>query len=158
MCNLCMLNGILPPSIWVYAWLPILSSLRVSHAEHDTNIFSPCGTLDAMRVGVVQLIGEHNFHNLYKLDLAKQLTSFQWCILCVDISPPGSGDMHVFDLVGTVFLYNQVWHIMAVLLLTGAQFELPSVIFILLNVDLSAPSMHPEDEEPQPLVTCKLEY
>jgi tRNA pseudouridine38/39 synthase len=108
--------------------------------------------------GVVQLISEHNFCNLYKLDPANQLTSFQQHILCTDISPLGSGNMHVFDLVSTVFLYNQVWHIMVVLLLTGAWFELPSVISTLLNVDLSMPSMHLEDKELQLLVTCKLEY
>jgi tRNA U38,U39,U40 pseudouridine synthase TruA len=108
--------------------------------------------------GVVQLISEHNFCNLYKLDPANQLTSFQQHILCADISPLGSGNMHVFDLVSTVFLYNQVWHIMVVLLLTGAWFELPSVISTLLNVDLSMPSMHLEDKELQLLVTCKLEY
>jgi tRNA pseudouridine38/39 synthase len=74
------------------------------------------------------------------------------------LSPLGSGDMHVSDLIGTVFLYNQVWHIMAVLLLIGMQFELPSVISALLNVDLSTPSVHPEDKELPPLVTCKPEY
>jgi tRNA pseudouridine synthase len=74
------------------------------------------------------------------------------------LSPLGSGDMHVSDLIGTAFLYNQVRHIMAVLLLIGVRFESPSVISALLNVDPSALSVHPEDEELPPLVTCKPEY
>jgi hypothetical protein len=128
-------NGILPPLNQVYAQSPILPSLCVSHAECDTNIFLHAEPRCRCNVhGAVQLIGEHNFCNLYELDPAKQLTSFQQHILCVDISPLGSGNMHVFDLVGTVFLYNQMRHIMAVLLLTGAQFKLPSVISTLLNI------------------------
>jgi tRNA pseudouridine38/39 synthase len=35
--------------------------------------------------------------------------------------------MPVLDLVGTAFLYNQVRHIMAILLLIGARLELPSL-------------------------------
>jgi tRNA pseudouridine38/39 synthase len=77
------------------------------------------------------------------------LTSFQRRILCADISPVGNDntnhhyhygsgghcDMHVFDLVGTAFLYDLVWHIMAVLLLIGTQLESPSVISVLMDLD-----------------------
>lgn len=84
--------------------------------------------------------------------------------------------MHVLDLVGTAFLYNQVRHIMAVLLLVGARLESPSVISALLNADpnreendnnngsssssssISGAPTAPEDEAPPPLVTCKPEY
>lgn len=72
--------------------------------------------------------------------------------------------MHVLDLVGTAFLYNQVRHIMAVLLLVGARLESPSVISALLNVDPDERSGNGEGDgdgdEPPPLpaVTCKPEY
>jgi len=121
-----------------------------------------------MRNGAARLVGEHDFRNLCKLDPAKQLTSFRRRILRADISTLDGGDddvnMHVFDLVGTAFLYNQVRHIMAVLLLIGARLESPGVISALLNADPnreendgSTPTA-PEDEAPPPLVTCKPEY
>ena len=159
------LNAILPPSIRVYAWAPVgpTFSARFScRARHYKYFFSGRNLdVDAMRAGAARLVGEHDFRNLCKLDPAKQLTSFRRRILRADVSPlshDGNG-MHVFDLVGTAFLYNQVRHIMAVLLLIGVRFESPSVVSALLNADPSAPGVHPEDEEPPPpLVTCKPEY
>jgi tRNA pseudouridine38/39 synthase len=158
------LNAILPPSIRVYAWAPVepTFSARFScRARHYKYFFSGQSLdVDAMRAGAARLVGEHDFRNLCKLDPARQLTSFRRRILRADVSPlshDGNG-MHVFDLVGTAFLYNQVRHIMAVLLLIGARLESPSVVSALLNADPSAPGVHPEDEEPPPLVTCKPEY
>jgi tRNA pseudouridine38/39 synthase len=158
------LNGILPPSIRVYAWAPVgpAFSARFScRARHYKYFFSGRNLdVDAMRAGAARLVGEHDFRNLCKLDPARQLTSFRRRILRADVSPLShdANGMHVFDLVGTAFLYNQVRHIMAVLLLIGARFESASVVSALLNADPSAPCVHPEDEEPPPLVTCKPEY
>ena len=162
------LNIILPPSIRVYAWAPVAPSFsaRFSCRARHYKYFFSARNLDvaAMRNGAARLVGEHDFRNLCKLDPAKQLTSFRRRILRADVSPLDD-DMHVFDLVGTAFLYNQVRHIMAVLLLIGARLESPGVISALLNADpdraendnstLTAPS---EDEAPPPLVTCKPEY
>ena len=164
------LNAILPPSIRVYAWAPVAPtfSARFScRARHYKYFFSAHNLdVDAMRNAAGRLIGEHDFRNLSKLDPAKQLTSFRRRILRADISPldneAGSRcDMHVLDLIGTAFLYNQVRHIMAVLLLIGARLELPSVISALLNVDPNGNDGggdYGEDEAPPPLVTCKPEY
>ena len=179
------LNTILPPSIRVYAWAPVAPtfSARFSCRARHYKYFFSARNLDvaAMRDGAARLVGEHDFRNLSKLDPAKQLTSFRRRILRADISPVGDGDdddnhrhhgtggrcdMHVLDLVGTAFLYNQVRHIMAVLLLIGARLETPSVISALMNV---GPDEHSgngngddgEGEEmdaPLPLVTCKPEY
>ena len=175
------LNAILPPSIRVYAWAPVAPafSARFSCRARHYKYFFSARNLDvaAMRDGAARLVGEHDFRNLSKLDPAKQLTSFRRRILRADISPldandshhhhgagSGSGDMHVLDLVGTAFLYNQVRHIMAVLLLIGARLESPSVISALMNVDPDECSGDfngggdREEEAPPPLVTCKPEY
>ncbi|KAI0277806.1 pseudouridine synthase, partial [Russula aff. rugulosa BPL654] len=173
------LNAILPPSIRVYAWAPVAPafsarfSCRVRHYKY---FFSAARNLDidAMRNAAGRLVGEHDFRNLCKLDPAKQITSFRRRILRADISPlnddhnnnntaglGGGGDMHVLDLVGTAFLYNQVRHIMAVLLLIGARLESPSVISALLNVDPNSNNAGGEEdyrEEEPPVVTCKPEY
>jgi len=174
------LNAILPPSIRVYAWAPVASSFSARFScrtRHYKYFFSARSLdVDAMRAGAARLVGEHDFRNLCKLDPAKQLTSFRRRILRADISPAvvdggnSDVDMHVLDLVGSAFLYNQVRHIMAVLLLIGARLEAPSVLSALLNADPDgkdeggvgrAPplAVQPEgDEPPPPRVTCKPEY
>ena len=167
------LNAILPPTIRVYAWAPISPtfSARFSCRARHYKYFFSARNLDvhAMRSGAARLVGEHDFRNLCKVDPSKQLTSFRRRILRADISPPvadtdpdnddddDNDGMHVFDLVGTAFLYNQVRHIMAVLLLIGARLESPSVISALLNVDPDENTAD-GDERPLPLVTCKPEY
>ncbi|KAF8494371.1 pseudouridine synthase [Russula emetica] len=171
------LNAILPPSIRVYAWAPVAPafSARFScRARHYKYFFSARNLdVDAMRNAAGRLVGEHDFRNLSKLDPAKQLTSFRRRILRADISPlaldndndgrnnneTGGGrcDMHVLDLVGTAFLYNQVRHIMAVLLLIGARLESPGVISALMNVDPNSNGGEEEEALP-PVVTCKPEY
>ena len=177
------LNAILPPSIRVYAWAPVGHSFSARFScrtRHYKYFFSARNLdVDAMRAGAARLVGEHDFRNLCKLDPAKQLTSFRRRILRADISPVvvggggGGGsdmDMHVLDLVGSAFLYNQVRHIMAVLLLIGARLEAPNVVSALLNADPDGdggggvgqtplPAVLPEGEEPPPpRVTCKPEY
>ncbi|KAH9020031.1 pseudouridine synthase [Lactarius pseudohatsudake] len=162
------LNAILPPSIRVYAWAPVASSFSARFScrtRHYKYFFSARSLdVDAMRDGAARLVGEHDFRNLCKLDPAKQLTSFRRRILRADISHivvgGGSTHMHVLDLVGSAFLYNQVRHIMAVLLLIGARLEVPSVISALLNADPSAPPavLEGEPPPPPPCVTCKPEY
>ena len=191
------LNAILPPTIRVYAWAPVAPafSARFScRARHYKYFFSARNLdVDMMRDAAARLVGEHDFRNLCKLDPAKQLTSFRRRILRADISPLDNDDggststsrsrrrsMHVFDLVGTAFLYNQVRHIMAVLLLIGARLESSSLISALLNADpdegssgdctttttttaaAAAPTVTEGKEDgevaPPPRVTCKPEY
>ncbi|KAH9953603.1 pseudouridine synthase [Russula dissimulans] len=166
------LNAILPPTIRVYAWAPVSPtfSARFSCRSRHYKYFFSARNLDvpAMRSGAARLVGEHDFRNLCKIDRSKQLTSFRRRILRADISPlaadaDGADGMHVLDLVGTAFLYHQVRHIMAVLLLIGTRLESPRVISALLNVGLdegsnSGTADGGEDEGPLPLVTRKPEY
>ena len=122
-----------------------------------------------MREAAARLVGEHDFRNLCKLDPAKQITSFRRKILRADISPASvlaNADavsdrphMCVLDLVGTAFLYNQVRHIMGILLLVGTGLEHPSVVTSLLNAEPESPEPpFREGEAPPELVTCKPEY
>ncbi|CAO1632018.1 unnamed protein product [Jaminaea pallidilutea] len=56
----------------------------------------------------------------------------------------GHEDMYVLNLRGTAFLYHQVRHIMAILLLIGARLEPPSIVKELLNI---RPGAWAEDSE-----------
>lgn len=182
-----MLNRVLPPTIRMLAWSPIspeFSSRFACQYRHYKYFFSAHGLdLEAMQDAASRLIGEHDFRNLCKLDAGKQITNFKRRILRAEINPapifaPSSSTttsstststscaedsrnsgMHVFDLAGTAFLYNQVRHIVAILFLVGSGLEPPSVVSSLINTDPANP--YPpfrEGEHAPEIVECKPEY
>ncbi|KAL0952743.1 hypothetical protein HGRIS_006974 [Hohenbuehelia grisea] len=167
-----ILNRLLPPTIRILAWSPVdpsFSSRFACQFRHYKYFFAGAGLdIERVRSGAQRLLGEHDFRNLCKLDPAKQITNFRRKILRADVSRVegvgtfegrGGGEMYVFDLVGTAFLYHQVRHIMAILFLVGSGLEEPAVVSALLNV---APGL----EEPRgddgtaalPVVESKPEY
>ena len=111
--------------------------------------FAPQLDLGRMREAAARLVGEHDFSNLCKVDASKQITSFLrrvdgatidrvergWPVTG-DSAPPTHEEepMYVLNLRGTAFLYHQVRHIMAVLLLVGAGLEEPAVVTQLTDV------------------------
>ncbi|KIY48554.1 pseudouridine synthase [Fistulina hepatica ATCC 64428] len=150
-----MLNRILPLTIRVLAWSPVAPdfSARFSCASRYYKYFFHPDALDvdAMQDACKRLLGTHDFRNLHKHDPAKQLTAFERTILRAEVVPVESSDgyphqvdartgMWVLNLEGTAFLYHQVRHIMAVLLLVGAGLEPPSVVSALMN---TAPGAEP---------------
>lgn len=120
--------------------------------------------IEAMREAAGFLLGEHDFRNLCKVDPSKQIKNFRRRIDGVSIDKVESHwpaadpralqqrvvkengevkadddeDMYVLNLRGTAFLYHQVRHIMAVLLLVGAGMEKPTIVKELLNVKSGA--------------------
>ncbi|KIP01371.1 hypothetical protein PHLGIDRAFT_20673 [Phlebiopsis gigantea 11061_1 CR5-6] len=162
------LNAVLPPTLRVVAWSPVSSDFSARfncRGRHYKYFFSSRGLdIEAMRDGASRLLGEHDFRNLHKLDPAKQLTTFRRRISRAEISSVGpvNGDgtqMHVFDLLGTAFLYNQVRHIMAILFFVGTGLERPEVVTALLNTDPQNPypPFRPGEVDP-PIVTTKPIY
>ncbi|PCH43000.1 tRNA pseudouridine synthase [Wolfiporia cocos MD-104 SS10] len=159
-----LLNNVLPPTIRIIAWSPVASDFSARFScryRHYKYFFNPVGLdLAAMQDAASRLVGENDFRNLCKLDPSKQLTIFTRRILSANINPAGTdGNLYVFDLVGTAFLYNQVRHIMAILFLVGTRLEPPSIVDALLNVDPKHPRPPFKDGEPQPaIVQSKPEY
>ncbi|EIN05839.1 pseudouridine synthase [Punctularia strigosozonata HHB-11173 SS5] len=156
-----MLNRVLPPTIRVLAWSPVAPDFSARHNckyRHYKYFFDAERlNIDAMRDAASRLVGEHDFRNLSTLDPSKQLTSFNRRILRAEISPVApemkcAGGMHVFDLVGRAFLFNQVRRIMAVLMLVGTELEPPSVVSALLNADPEHPAPAWCDAEDPPPV------
>lgn len=117
--------------------------------------------IQAMREAASYLLGEHDFRNLCKVDPSKQIKNFRRRIDGVSIdkvqpgwptldasdkrrevdeieTEPEAEEMYVLNLRGTAFLYHQVRHIMAVLLLVGARMEKPSIVQELLNIKSGA--------------------
>jgi tRNA pseudouridine38/39 synthase len=152
-----LLNNVLPPSLRVLSWSPVSPSFSARfncQGRHYKYFFVGRGLdVDAMRDAAQRLVGEHDWRNLCKVDPAKfrldaegeERWSFRRVVKRADISlvsseeQEGLGEMYVFDLMGTAFLYNQVRHIMAVLFLVGSGLENASVVSALLNVDPSRP-------------------
>jgi tRNA pseudouridine38/39 synthase len=116
-----------------------------------------------MEAAAAHLLGEHDFRNLCKLDVQRQLTNFKRKILRASITPLAdetdetNDRMYVFDLVGTAFLYHQVRHIMAALFLVGSGFEHPKIIAELMNVEEGAEPTH-EAGEAYTVVSSKPDY
>lgn len=149
-----VLNRILPDTIRVIAWSPIsdnFSSRFSCKYRHYKYFFSSLHLdIPRMEAAAARLLGEHDFRNLCKLDVQKQLTSFKRKILRASFTLlEGAGDgldrMYVFDLVGTAFLYHQVRHIMAVLFLVGSGLEPPEVMTELMNVEDGAEPLLDDD-------------
>ena len=163
------LNRVLPPTIRVVAWSPVKPtfSSRFACKYRHYKYFFHSQNLDISRMqdAASRLLGEHDFRNLCKLDASKQILNFRRTILQASISPArleGKADLNdiwVFDLKGTAFLYNQVRHIVAILLLIGAGLEHPSLMTALVNVDKERPYPAFKEGEPiPPIVDRKPEY
>ncbi|RAK98242.1 pseudouridine synthase DEG1 [Aspergillus ibericus CBS 121593] len=120
--------------------------------------------IDAMREAAKYFEGTHDFRNFCKLDVTKQIESFQRDIFRADIelldartnplgyvtqpefsatgqstesSPaplPTASQVYVFHLEGSAFLWHQVRHMVNVLFLVGQGLEPPSIVAELLDV------------------------
>ncbi|KAH7872613.1 pseudouridine synthase [Lentinula edodes] len=161
-----ILNRILPHTIRILAWSPVSTTFSARFAckcRHYKYFFSSEHLdIPKMRDAASRLLGLHDFRNLCKLDTAKQITVFDRKILRADIDPvdpstsTNSSSMYVLNLVGTAFLYHQVRHIMAILLLVGRGLEQPSVVTSLLNTQEGAEQSRPG--ESLAVVDSKPEY
>ena len=161
-----ILNRILPPSIRVLAWSPVSDAFsarfncRRRHYKYFFNSLplpSPPLDLDRLQDAASRLVGEHDFRNFCKLDGSKQIERYGRRVDRAEISvlrkgdtirdgTNGLGDLYVLDLVGSAFLWHQVRHIMAILLLIGHDLEQPSVIDALLNANPER--AHPDSSIP----------
>jgi tRNA pseudouridine38/39 synthase len=156
-----ILNRILPPSIRVLAWSPVSDEFsarfncRHRHYKYFFNSLpapSPPLDLDRLQDAASRLVGEHDFRNFCKLDGSKQIERYERRIDRAKISVLRKGDtirdgkvhlgdLYVLDLVGSAFLWHQVRHIMAILLLIGHGLEQPSVIEALMNANPEKPHL-----------------
>lgn len=84
-----ILNGVLPPEIRVLAWAPVDQefSARFDCRQRTYRYFFPRGSLDVerMREGAALLVGEHDFRNLCKMDVANGVTNYMRRILRTSI-------------------------------------------------------------------------
>lgn len=148
-----LLNRVLPPDIRALAWAPVPGTFdaRFSALYRTYKYYFPLGTLDlaAMRAGAASFVGDHDFRNFCKMDVAGGVTNFRRRILRFDValSDPrdaaavaaGTADratvMCEFTIQGLAFLWHQVRCMVAVLFMVGAGAERPEVVAQLLDVE-----------------------
>ncbi|VDP07198.1 unnamed protein product [Soboliphyme baturini] len=155
-----VLNRVLPPEIRVLAWCPVEKSFsaRFSCLSRTYKYYFPKGNLkiEKMRTACHYLLGEHDFRNFCKIDVAKN--GFAHCTRCItaaDVTVEDSGsksgvetndgqgesddsvDARILCLTitGKAFLWHQIRCILSVLFLIGQGKENPEVVLDLLDVE-----------------------
>lgn len=161
-----LLNGVLPDSIRVIGWAPVeveFNSRFSCKHRHYKYVFhpkpsptSPLLDLDLMRQGAAHLLGEHDFRNFCKLDGSKQIENHNRNVLKAYFEQ--EGDLIVFNLIGTAFLWHQVRHVIGVLFLIGSKLERPELVRNLLDVQANPSKPTYTMGEPLPLTLYECAY
>ncbi|KAF2841813.1 pseudouridine synthase [Patellaria atrata CBS 101060] len=119
----------------------------------------------AMREAASYLVGLHDFRNFCKVDPTKQITNFERRVFHADITEVTSLNapaaflkdipfsypsqrneqssptnvsplkLYTFDVNGSAFLWHQVRHLIAILILVGQGLESPSIVKELLDIE-----------------------
>nr|XP_034191751.1 tRNA pseudouridine(38/39) synthase [Osmia lignaria] len=140
-----ILNRLLPSNIRCIAWCPVPDdfSARFDCKFRKYKYFFPRGNLniDAMDKAVKYVIGEHDFRNICKMDVANGVTNYMRTIINAEVSlyrrnfKNFSGyDICQLIISSQAFLWHQIRCLMGVLLLIGQEKEKPEVILELLDI------------------------
>ena len=176
-----VLNHSLPDTIRVLGWCEVTPdfSARFSCGTRTYRYFFQRRRLDvaAMNDAAGRLVGEHDFRNLAKLDVAN-VSNFVRVIQYAKVVPflgsgrrgdeqapatattegEGGGDLFMLEIRGVAFLWHQVRNIMAVLTMVGEGKEDPAVVDALFDVSScpACPDYMMADERPLVLHHCEV--
>jgi len=187
-CYVHILNKVLPPVCRVLAWSPVDVdfSARFSCKSRTYKYFFPRGDLNLERMNTAGqcLIGEKDYRNFCKMDVANGVIKYVRRILSVDIrstsdifqsrigadcntqqvkpvvSPTSdSYEMCEITISGLAFLWHQIRCIVAVLFMIGQGKEDPQIVADLLDVDKHPckPQYTMASELPLVLFDCQFE-
>ncbi|XP_017892079.1 tRNA pseudouridine(38/39) synthase isoform X2 [Ceratina calcarata] len=165
-----MLNRLLPPGIKCIAWCPVPDdfSSRFNCKSRTYKYFFPRGNLniDAMDKAVRYTIGEHDFRNVCKMDVANGVVSYTRKIIDAKVciyrqhfrNVPGY-DICQMIVTGQAFLWHQIRCLMGVLFLVGEEKEKPEVMLELLDIEKCPrkPQYNLAHEVPLNLWCCEYE-
>lgn len=156
-----MLNACLPDEIRVLGWTPVPLdfSARFSAVSRTYKYFfiKEDLNIDAMRQGLSHLLGNHNFRNFCKMDVAN-VSHFNRRVISGSIAPvaPSVPEYNPnvkhplgveanqssqnwdavweFTITGTAFLWHQVRYMVSMLFTIGRGLEKPEIIKDLLDI------------------------
>ena len=140
-----ILNRLLPSNIRCIAWCPVPDdfSARFDCKFRKYKYFFPRGNLniDAMDKAVKYVIGEHDFRNICKMDVANGVTNYMRTVINAEVSlyRRNLKNLSGYDICQLIissqaFLWHQIRCLMGVLLLIGQEKEKPEVILELLDI------------------------
>ncbi|KAF3422522.1 hypothetical protein E2986_04841 [Frieseomelitta varia] len=141
-----ILNRLLPSNIRCIAWCPIPSdfSARFNCKFRTYKYFFPRGKLDInlMDKAVKYTIGEHDFRNICKMDVANGVINYlrkvinaEVCMYRRDFRNVSGYDVCQLIITSQAFLWHQIRCLMGVLFLIGQGKEEPEIILELLNIE-----------------------
>ncbi|XP_033297097.1 tRNA pseudouridine(38/39) synthase [Bombus bifarius] len=141
-----ILNRLLPSNIRCIAWCPASSnfSARFNCKFRTYKYFFPRGNLniDSMDKAVKYTIGEHDFRNICKMDVANGVTNYQRkvidakvCLYRRDFRNISGYDVCQLIITSQAFLWHQIRCLMGVLFLIGQGNEKPEIILELLDIE-----------------------
>ena len=156
-----MLNRVLPDSIRALGWCEVTPdfSSRFSCAYRKYRYFFVRRDLDidAMRAGAALLVGDHDFRNICKIDIAK-VTNFKREVYSANIVPFQENVEHpelsvyMLEIRGIAFLWHMVRCIMALLFMIGEGEENPEAVTALLDINHMPAKPHYKMAPELPLV------
>ncbi|XP_025074957.1 tRNA pseudouridine(38/39) synthase isoform X2 [Pogonomyrmex barbatus] len=142
-----ILNRLLPMNIRCIAWCPVSSnfSARFDCKYRRYRYFFPRGNLDivAMDKAVKYAIGDHDFRNICKMDVANGVVNFKRTVIDAQVTlvndqnvEKSTGyDMCELEITSQAFLWHQIRCLMGILLLIGRRKEEPEIILRLLDIE-----------------------
>lgn len=144
--NYCkLLNANLPPHIQVIAWAPCPRSdfsARFDCVSRTYKYFFPRGDFDVklMHTAGQLLLGEHDYRNFCKMDVANGVVNYfrnirQVTAEALEDNSDSPYDMCVLTIKGKAFLWHQVRHVVAILFRVASGKEKPEIITELLDIE-----------------------
>ncbi|XP_006611518.1 tRNA pseudouridine(38/39) synthase [Apis dorsata] len=141
-----ILNRLLPSNIRCIAWCPVPNdfSARFNCKFRTYKYFFPRGNLniDAMNKAVKYIIGEHDFRNICKMDVANGVTNYirkvinaEICMYRQDFRNISGYDMYQLIITSQAFLWHQIRCLMGVLFLIGEEKEEAEIMLELLDIE-----------------------
>ena len=132
-------NNVLPPDIRLLALRPVESdfSARFRCKGRVYKYYQPVWKgldIAAMQEAAQLLVGEHDFRNFCKMDVAAT-TNFKRKIFAVDFKLDEPKSILEIEVRGNAFLWHQIRCIVALLLLIGEGAEEAEVISDLLDIE-----------------------
>eukprot|EP00040_Diaphanoeca_grandis_P030119 m.177541 g.177541 ORF g.177541 m.177541 type:complete len:491 (+) comp31896_c1_seq2:286-1758(+) len=142
------LNRILPLDIRATAWAEVDADFNARfstvHRSYKYYFLQENMNIENMREAATTFVGEHDFRNFCKMDIANGITTFRRRMLSVTIDACGNGPqeqlspqfrMFEINVLGNAFLWHQIRNMAAVLFMVGRGDENPSVVAELLDVE-----------------------
>lgn len=165
-----ILNRLLPTNIRCIAWCPVSSnfSARFDCKYRTYKYFFPKSNLDidAMDKSIKYAIGDHDFRNICKMDVANGVINFKRTVIDAKVSMSNQNmekitgyNMCELEITSQAFLWHQIRCLMGILLLVGQKKEEPEIILKLLNIETcpQKPQYNMAHEVPLNLWYCDYE-